>query len=100
MTMMNEPMKIVRLRPRMFPSQMVAIAPKKQPSVYAPTTQVSDRWVSCGTRLTSDGLDCSSMALRTSGWWVLTVNFRKISQEGAQGEQASHNTLVYTVISI
>jgi hypothetical protein len=37
MIMMTEPMKIVRLRPSMLPSQIVATAPKKHPSVYAPT---------------------------------------------------------------
>ena len=31
------PTMIVRFRPRKLPSHMVATAPKKQPSVYAPT---------------------------------------------------------------
>jgi hypothetical protein len=37
MIIMTEPMKMVRLRPSMLPSQMVATAPKKHPRVYAPT---------------------------------------------------------------
>lgn len=37
MIMITEPMKIVRLRPSMLPSQIVATAPKKHPRVYAPT---------------------------------------------------------------
>lgn len=37
--MIEEPMKIVRLRPSMLPAQMVKTAPKKQPKVYAPTKQ-------------------------------------------------------------
>jgi hypothetical protein len=41
MIMITEPTKMVRLRPRMFPSQIVATAPKKHPSVYAPTLRMS-----------------------------------------------------------
>jgi hypothetical protein len=36
-TIIELPTKIVRLRPSILPSHIVATAPKKQPSVYAPT---------------------------------------------------------------
>jgi hypothetical protein len=91
---MKEPVKIVRLRPSMFPSQMVATAPKKHPRVYAPTIQVSEvlyRWTN---GLTGDGLYCSGMALRASWWWVLGIDLRKMMKERAECEQASHYTLI------
>jgi hypothetical protein len=36
-TIIELPTKIVRLRPSILPSHIVATAPKKQPSVYPPT---------------------------------------------------------------
>jgi hypothetical protein len=100
MTMIKEPVKIVRLRPSMLPSQMVATAPKKHPRVYAPTVQVSEVLYRLANQLTGNSLYRRGMALRASWWWVLGIDLREMLEKRTKCEQASHYTLIYPSVSV
>lgn len=103
------PVNIVFFRPSMLPSQMVAIAPKKQPKVYPPTvipkpvsqccycrrcvtnrmTRNFERRTVRGIEWTLHALYIGSLSSRPSIWRMPGVDLRKLFQEGRQCKESA-----------
>jgi hypothetical protein len=86
---------MVRFRPSMFPSHIVATAPTKQPRVYAPTYRLLANASHYGLHLlTCDGLNSRRMARRAPWRRVHGIDLREVAKKRWKREQTSHYALI------